>query len=75
MKRKPESTNDGEAEPIKTEEPSPRSVTELRIAMELEPLGLSDQVQVPATTPAVREKAADSESVERSSTPCTVAEG
>ncbi len=36
---------------------------------------VKDQVRVPATTPAMREKAADSESAERSSSPCTVADG
>ncbi len=35
----------------------------------------SDQVREPATTPATREKAVDSEIVERSSAHCTMAEG
>ncbi len=56
-------------------EPLPSSATELRIATEPEPHGSSDQVREPATTTAVREKAVDSESAERSSAPCTVAEG
>ncbi len=36
---------------------------------------VKDQVRVPATAPAMREKAADNESAERSSSPCTVADG
>ncbi len=58
-----------------TDKPLPRSATELRIATEPEPHGSSDQVGEPATTPATREKAVDSDNAERSSAPCTVAEG
>ncbi len=72
---KPEPTDDREHEPTATDEPSPRSATELRIATEPESLGSSDQVREPATTPATREKAMDSESAEKSSAPSTVAEG
>ncbi len=74
---KPEPNVDGEPEPkpVTTDKPSPRSATELRITTEPEPLWSSDQVQEPATMPATKEKAVDSESTERSSAPCTVAEG
>ncbi len=54
---------------------SVRSTTELRIATEPELLMTSFKVCEPSTTPARREKAADSVSVEKSSVPCTAAEG
>ncbi len=63
---KPEPTDDGEPKPAATDEPSPHGATVLRIAAEQELLMTSDQVQEPATTPATRERAVDSESVERS---------
>ncbi len=71
----PELTANGEPEHVTTDKPSLRSATELRIATEPEPHGSSDQVREPATTPATREKATDSVSAERSSAPCTAAEG
>ncbi len=73
--RMPEHTADRELEPTTTDEPSPHGATELRIAAEPELLMTSVKVCEPATTPATREKAADGVSVDRSSTPCTVAEG
>ncbi len=71
----PEPTNDGEPEPTATDKPSPHGATVLRITAEPELLIMSDQVREQATTPTMREKAVDSKSVERSSAPCTVAEG
>ncbi len=69
--------------PPMTESPSPQrptshhphGATVLRITAEPELLIMSDQVREQATTPTMREKAVDSKSVERSSAPCTVAEG
>ncbi len=72
---KPEPTDDGVPEPAATDEPSANGATELRIAAEPELFMTSDQVQEPATIPAMREKAVDSESAERSSAHCTMAEG
>ncbi len=56
-------------------EPSSHRVTVLRIAAEPEPMMTSIKVREPATEPATWKNAADSESVERSSAPCIVAEG
>ncbi len=69
--------------PSLTESPSPpRSMShrsmerkKLRIAAEPMLIVTSDQVREPATTPATREQAVDSESAERRGAPCTVAEG
>ncbi len=73
--RMPEPTADGEPEPVVTDEPSSHRVTVLRIAAEPEPMMTSIKVREPATEPATWKNAADSESVERSSAPCIVAEG
>ncbi len=48
-------------------------VTELRFTTEPELLVMSDQVREPATMPAARKRAVDSESTERSSALCTMA--
>ncbi len=72
--RMPEPTADGEPEPATTDEPSPLRATVLRIDAEPEPL-TSVKVREPATVSATWENVADSESVEKSSAPCIVAEG
>ncbi len=61
--------------PTADDELSSYGETLLRIAAEPEPLMMSVKVCEPATTPPTREKAADSVSAERSSAPCTAAEG
>ncbi len=58
-----------------TDKPSQHGATELRIATELEWFMTSDQVRELATMPTTRETAVDSESAERSSAHCTMAEG
>ncbi len=73
--REPEPTANGEPDSVATDEPSPRRATELRIATKPEPQGSSDQVREPTTMPATKEKATDGVCMERSSAPCTVAEG
>ncbi|KTG45652.1 hypothetical protein cypCar_00000553 [Cyprinus carpio] len=59
---KPEPTDDREPVPTTTNEPSLQGATELRITAELELLIMSVQVRKPATMPATRENAMDSES-------------
>ncbi len=72
--RMPEPTADVEPEPTTTDEPLPLGATVLRIDAEPEPL-TSVKVREPATVSATWENVADSESVEKSSAPCIVAEG
>ncbi len=71
----PEPTADGEPEPATTDEPSPHGATELTIAAEPELQMTSVNVREPVTAPALRESATDGVSAERSSAPCTAAEG
>ncbi len=63
-----------EPKPAATDEPQ-HGATVLRITVEPELLITSDQVREPATTPATRERAVESESAERSSAHCAMAEG
>ncbi len=72
--RMPEPTAEVEPEPATTDEPSPLGATVLRIDAEPEPL-TSVKVREPATVSATWENVADSESVDKSSVPCIVAEG
>ncbi len=72
--RMPEPTTDLEPEPSVNDEQSLHGATEPRTA-EQELLMTSVKVREPATTSASRERAMDGVSAERSSTPCTVAEG
>ncbi len=62
-------------EPAATDKPSPHGETEPWITSEPELLMMSVKVREPATTPTSRERVTDGVSTERSSTPCTVAEG
>ncbi len=71
--RMPEPTADGEPKPAATDEPSPHRATVLRSDAEPEPL-TSVKVREPATVPATWENATDSQSMEKSSAPCIVAE-
>ncbi len=70
----PEPTDDGESKPTPPDEPLLYGATDLRITLEPAPLGTSDQVREPATMPATRKKNVDSQSAERSSAHCTMAE-
>ncbi len=72
--RMPEPTTDLEPEPSVNDEQSLHGATEPRIA-EQELLMTSVKVREPATTSDSRERAMDGVSAERSSAPCTVAEG
>ncbi|XP_058614728.1 uncharacterized protein LOC131529176 [Onychostoma macrolepis] len=70
--RMPEPTGDGEPSPAATDEPrSDRA--EVRTEPELQMTSV--KVREPATAPALRESATDCVSTERSSAPCTAAEG
>ncbi len=66
---KPEPTDDGEPEPASTNEPLPNGATVLRIAAVPELQVMSDQVREPATTPAMRENAMNSERARRGAPP------
>ncbi|KTG37611.1 hypothetical protein cypCar_00004989 [Cyprinus carpio] len=70
---KPKATDDGEPEPIVTDDSSPRSATGSPRSQSLWDRQTSCESQLQCLS--VREKAADNESAERSSSPCTVAEG
>ncbi|KAL0168623.1 hypothetical protein M9458_036845, partial [Cirrhinus mrigala] len=74
VEREPEPTADGEPEPSVTEEPSPKGATELRIALEPEPV-TSDQVREPATMYARKEVTVERKGAKEGPAHCISAEG